>query len=339
MEAHEVAADGELPMLVFVPDSLCLSVSALESDLFLRLNQPRRWFRRRTDPEVVRVWGRIREELGEIQVLLGRTRTAQSGAVRELEDLLATQPAKEDQWTLDFARRFDHSLRQIVPLFADSAYLRAAFRTNKTKKRFVEAFGEDRFTAVERTLEQDDLTLEELAQIAVELRMAWVHRANERRKSHAKIDVRASLLRRMLILLLVVVSSSVVVLAVAKETTAWFVLVAVCTGALGSILSGFFNLRDDVHRLTDLRAFRTALFVQPFVGAAAGLFAFLLVRADVLHVPSADPGPAFTPYGLYGFLAGFSEPFLIGAARRLASEPDAAALDGSKRRGRDKSGR
>jgi hypothetical protein len=316
-----------------VPESLAQSVAALEADLLRRLNAARPRFQRRTDPEIVRVWGRIRDELAEIQLLLARTQTALPGAVTELENLLATRPDSELPWTLAFARGFDHSLRTVVPLFADPAYLRAAIGTRKIKKRFADAFGEKRLAAVEQTLGQDDPNPKEVAQIAFDLRTVFMHRANKRRKSHARLAIRAGTLWRMLIPLLLLVLTTGLLLAVARPTTTWFVLVAVFTAALGSVLSGFFKLRDDLRRLTDLRAFRAALVVQPFVGAAAGLFAFLLVRADVLHVPTADSAPSFTPYGVYGFLAGFSEPFLLGVVRRLTPESDAAETpQGTKKR-------
>lgn len=305
-------------------------IVALKQDLFRRLNQPNPRFRHRTDPELVRVWGRITDELGEIEVLLARTPTARPGAVGALEELVATRPDGESPWTLDFARKFDHSVRTIVPLFADAAYLRATFGTTKIKGRFVKVFDERRLTAVEQTLTQDHPTPEDVARIADDLRKVMMHRANKRRKSQAKLGLRASMLRSMLIQLSLFVVATGVVLAVAGQSTAWFVVVAVFTAALGSILSAFFKLRDELDTLTDLRAFRAALVVQPFFGAAAGLFAFLAVRADVLHLPAHTA--SFTPYGVYGFLAGFSEPFLFGVVRRLTRETDRKATPQAKKR-------
>src|SRR5207302_2641232 len=59
--------------------SLGQSVADLEADLFKRLNEPRRRPWHRTDPELVRVWGRIMDELGEIQFLLERSEERRVG--------------------------------------------------------------------------------------------------------------------------------------------------------------------------------------------------------------------------------------------------------------------
>jgi hypothetical protein len=302
------------------PEALGERIGALEADLARRLNEPRTRLGRPTDPEIVRVWGRILEELSQLQLLLARATTAQPGALEALENLLATQPEADRAWALDFARTFDHSLRALVPLFADVPFLRTVIGSRKTRSRFKDAFGNDRLNEVDAWLEQKDPEPKQIATIAAELRTMATYRANKRRKSHARLAIRAATLRQMLFLLLVVVVGTGLVLAWAGHSTAWFVLAAASTGALGSVLSGFFKLRDELHGLTDLRTFRAVLLVQPLVGAAAGLFAFLAVRAGVLSIPDATPGPSLIPYGVYGFIAGFSEPFLIGVVKRLAPE-------------------
>jgi hypothetical protein len=308
---------------------LAESAASLEADIARRLNGPRsaRGLRKRVarhDPELVRVWGRIRESLADLELLLGRTEPTVGGAERELDTILRSAPNQADEWTLEFARGLDHALRAVVPLFADVAYLRASLGAAKTSERLAKSVGGDRAKELRRLLMSDEPSPDDVAEIAFGLRRVAQDRANKRRKDHARLAVREALLRQMLLPLLALVVAVSVVLAVAGESTGWFVVVGAATGALGSMLSGSFRLRDELRRLTDLRAFRPALWVQPLLGAAAGLFAFLVVRADVLRVPSQSPGSSLTAYGVYGFLAGFSEPFLLGIVKRLAAEPDQA---------------
>lgn len=320
-----------LPEPTLVLKTLGQRVGELKADLSRRLNERRARFGRRADPEIVRVWGRIIDELAEIQLLLARAEKVQPGAVSALESLLATQPEAGRPWTLDFARTFDHSLRELVPLFADATYLRGAFGSKNIRKRFEQAFGEQRLADVDKCLREALCKPEHIETITAELRTVSLYRANDQRKDHARLAIRAATLRWMLMLLLLLVLGTGAVLAWAGDTTGSFVLVAASTGALGSVLSGFFRLRDDLHRLSDLRAFGAVLFVQPLVGAAAGLFAFLAVDAGVLDIPTSGSAPSYTPYGVYGFIAGFSEPFLLGVVKRLTPDERGAGQTASKK--------
>jgi hypothetical protein len=84
------------------------------------------------------------------------------------------------------------------------------------------------------------------------------------------------------------------------------------------MLSGVFNLRG-LRRLIDLRVFQAGMSVQPFIGAAAGLFLFLLIESDVVSLPGTTNKTNVWPVlATYGFIAGFSEPFLLGTVRSVA---------------------
>lgn len=306
--------------------TLADSVADLESDLARRLNTPssrrRFWLlASRVDPEVVRVWGRIQESLSDLALLLVRTNVAQHGADAKLASLLRSKPVDREQWTLAFARSFDHALRAVVPLFADEAYLRSTILTAKTSKRLQKSFGAERAKQIERLVENGELDSRKVETLAFALRRVALDRANKRRKDHARTAVRSELLKRMLGPLLIMVAITTFVFAKADDGKAWSVVVALTSGALGSILSGSFRLRDEVTRLTDLRAFSPGVWVQPLLGAAAGLFAFLIVRAGLLRLPSTADVASVTGYGVYGFLAGFSEPFLLGIVKRLSADP------------------
>lgn len=106
-------------------------------------------------------------------------------------------------------------------------------------------------------------------------------------------------------------------------------LVAAALGAAGSLLSGFYTLRDKARRLNDLRSFRAAMWAQPFVGAVAGLLVFLIIRSGItgLTVAVSADAPkdmkwAWATFAVYGFLAGFSEPFFLGLVSRVANTAD-----------------
>lgn len=100
------------------------------------------------------------------------------------------------------------------------------------------------------------------------------------------------------------------------------VLLVGVAGALGATLSGIFKLRDLIRGLGELRSFRAAMVVQPLVGAAFALFVMLVIEAGVAGVDLADGGSKAATYGVFGFIAGFSEPFALGIVQKVAG-PDA----------------
>ena len=86
-------------------------------------------------------------------------------------------------------------------------------------------------------------------------------------------------------------------------------------GAVGAVLSGTYKLRDEVARLADLRALAPALYVQPLIGATAGVIILLVLISGFLP-QGADE--TWAKYGIVAFLAGFSEPFFLGVVARVA---------------------
>jgi hypothetical protein len=104
-------------------------------------------------------------------------------------------------------------------------------------------------------------------------------------------------------------------------------ITAAVAGSLGSVVTGIFTLRG-LSRVDDMRTVRTGLFVQPLVGASAGLFLFLLIATHVLTLPGTETGvPGWQVAGAYGFVAGFSEAFFLGIVGRVAgaASPRSAA--------------
>jgi hypothetical protein len=319
---------GDEPPRTPAAEDVGRRIVVLERDVLVRLSgRPSLAHPLRPDPELVRVWGRIKEDLDEIHRLLVARDSHRPGALQQLDALLGTAPEPSQPWALDFAREFGHSLRALVPLFGDAAYLQAALGAKSTRKRFGRVLGDRRLAEATDLLDAEPSALD-VARVADELRLIRLDSAGDRRRSHARLALRSRQLTRTLLLMAPLVVATAAAIAVADETTAWHITVAILTGALASVLSGFFTLRDSLSRLRDLRAFRAALFLQPFVGAAAGLFAFLLVDTGVLHLPPADAEPTIGAFALYGFLAGFSEPFLLRTVKRLTGEPDETSASG-----------
>lgn len=152
--------------------------------------------------------------------------------------------------------------------------------------------------------------------------------ALQRAGSHerARSALRARYLRRAGGLLTVLVAAAWGVgLAISQERTA--VTLCALAGAIGGGLSGARSLRDS-SRIQETRVFQTWWWVQPLVGAAVGLFVYTLLASPVLTLPgSGDPDDVKRTAGrvVYAFIAGFSEPWLLGIVNRLGGSADSAA--------------
>lgn len=94
-------------------------------------------------------------------------------------------------------------------------------------------------------------------------------------------------------------------------------------GVLGAVFSGLFKVRDEMASIRQLRSFSPILIAQPLVGATAAVVVFLAFRTGIVRIGSIAPeGLAWHHHGILGFLAGFSEAFLLGIVGRLAAAAD-----------------
>lgn len=323
------------------------AITDLQRDLYERLDaQPNRsrwtrlWLPSQNERiELVRLWQRTADDLGEVRRLLRSTGSelAEEGAAT-LEALLTDARDRGPFKTVDAARQFSFELREAIPLLGNGEYLRVLL-DEKMQERFEEKFGEGRLKEAKKQLKKlspagaddgdrtlgDVISPDATRRIALELRAIERGRANNRRKRHTRTAMRSALLVWMWLILLPLTVSAAVILALAETTTAWSIAVATTMGALGSVLSGFFKLRDELGHLREFRAFSAGVVTQPLVGAVAGLVGFLLVRVGVLALPPPNGHtPSIWTYGVYGFLLGFSEPFLFGVVRRLTGEPSSS---------------
>ncbi|MDQ5840750.1 MAG: hypothetical protein M3537_06340, partial [Chloroflexota bacterium] len=159
--------------------------------------------------------------------------------------------------------------------------------------------------------------------MSAERKRAWLRRnytSLQRAGAHerARAALRAKYLRLAgVLLILLVVASGTIALIATKE----YATISLCAlaGAVGGALSGARTLRDS-NRIQDTRSFQTWLWVQPIVGAAVGLFLYALLQSPVLALPGSDDGSVESQAAariVYAFLAGFSEPWLLGVMDRL----------------------
>jgi hypothetical protein len=118
-------------------------------------------------------------------------------------------------------------------------------------------------------------------------------------------------------ILLVLVAVFIVVADWVADETSWRepLLVAVA-GALGATLASVFNLREAIPRLGDLRTFSYTFPLQIPLGAVAALFLWIVLESGIVDV--AGDGDDWAVSAALGFVAGFSEPFVLKTIEQIA---------------------
>lgn len=97
--------------------------------------------------------------------------------------------------------------------------------------------------------------------------------------------------------------------------SAWGVGLVAVAGALGSLMSGTIRARDKLVRGSDLRAFRAGVLAQVLIGAGSSLFLLLVLASKILSIAGTD---SLEGKAVFGFVAGFSEPFFLKTVERVA---------------------
>jgi hypothetical protein len=149
----------------------------------------------------------------------------------------------------------------------------------------------------------------------------YQQRAQDGRHGVSREAVRRQLLTLAAIGLTVLVLVFAAFVIVAVGVRWWDVALVSSSAMLGSLLSGLRRLRDELQRIRDITAFRSAFLAQLAAGAGLGILALLLFRGGLLPVFRAQgtETDADIPatLAIYAFAAGFSEPFAIGAIQRI----------------------
>jgi hypothetical protein len=145
-------------------------------------------------------------------------------------------------------------------------------------------------------------------------------------RGRARVALRTRYLCFAGMLLMLLVGSVWALALIALDDDATIIFCAL-GGAIGGAVSGARGLRDS-RRIHQARIFQTWWWVQPAVGGAVGLFVYALLISNVLTLPgsvSNDPVEQSAARIIYAFVAGFSEPWILGIMSRLSGAADNAA--------------
>jgi hypothetical protein len=143
-------------------------------------------------------------------------------------------------------------------------------------------------------------------------------RSTEYRLHRARLGMKAHSLLFMIPVLLALDAGLAVLVVATEGSDIWReTLLVMFAGGLGGAVSGAYKLRDQVVRIGDVRALRPALFVQPLLGATAGLFALLILASGFLPQSNTASDGTWAKYGVVAFVAGFSEPFFLGLVGKV----------------------
>jgi hypothetical protein len=159
----------------------------------------------------------------------------------------------------------------------------------------------------------------------------WLHHrhVNEQAtaaRERAQAQLRTRYLSKAGLILAVLVAAAWIAAVLTSRQVG---IVSLCglAGAIGGAVHGARGVRDS-RKLTDTQTFQTWWWVQPLVGSAVGLFVFALLSSPVLTLPGSTSDNATSraaAFVVYAFLAGFSEPWLLGIMDRIGGVADRAA--------------
>jgi hypothetical protein len=98
----------------------------------------------------------------------------------------------------------------------------------------------------------------------------------------------------------------------------WPILLVPIAGAFGAAMAGARKASDRLPRSGDIRSFRDGLPTQLLFGAGSAIVVLLVLESGVVTFAGVDPGN-WAARAVFGFLAGFSEPFFVGTVERVAT--------------------
>jgi hypothetical protein len=146
-------------------------------------------------------------------------------------------------------------------------------------------------------------------------------------RAHERVrDARLQWVTRWLLLLLLPTGALLVVafsLAGSSKHVEWLqdavrITLVIVVGGLGGALSGTQRLLQVPLLRGQLDRFQAAFRTQVLVGGTLGLVSLLLYEVGALPTFQAGTGfPEVVPVVIYAFLAGFSEPFVLGVVQGL----------------------
>src|SRR5262249_23523057 len=116
----------------------------------------------------------------------------------------------------------------------------------------------------------------------------YQHRMDWWRHDRTRSQLRERYLYSVSILLLLVLASTSGILCRQSAFTP-IVAPAMLAGALGSVLSAMYKLRDEILGIRQLRSFMPVLVAQPLLGATAALVVYVVFSSGLIKVANLDP--------------------------------------------------
>jgi hypothetical protein len=298
-----------------------------------KLLRPSRWTPGpKADPELRKVFGAIRANLSETRRLLvadtGRFTLRNEATENELAAVLGHEP---EALVLDTAWELAGNLKRLNLRLGDEFYVAAQLEYERQRaaqagkwhswntqfqRRELDQLAKA-YASGAATIDQHKVAVERLTSL-------YLSREESGRDRGARAGLKAKLLNDLVLPFFgLLIALGVAVNYAAEGSFLPTMIMAACAGALGSMLSGVFKVRDQLVRLDELRGFIPAMRVQPFIGASAGLILWLVLDSKVIEVSSGSSA-TWSGIGLLAFVAGFSEPFFLGIVQRVAHVPDQA---------------
>jgi hypothetical protein len=240
------------------------------------------------------------------------------------------QTVEEKYWRAgdETAHQYADALEELLPLVASAHYVMASMRAELGRPRtesvhVVDIMGWDRSGIEAKRREYAaaaDVDVDEVAEILSRLYRA---RADEMRHDRLMSNLRRNYLPRLAIVIVAALTLiSVAILAGEPQHAdlgTWNELVLTAAlGALGGALAAALKLRD-IAELNPFRSVVTFLFMQPLVGAALGQVSWIVLRSGLVSVGTSEANWAVS--GVVAFLAGYSEPFLLGILAKSMGMP------------------
>ena len=136
----------------------------------------------------------------------------------------------------------------------------------------------------------------------------------------ARRRAKARVLLLLVPVLVALIAGFIVLIDLATGQKLVVTLLVAIAGALGSTLSGILRLRDLEAGLGALKALKSVMVIQPLVGAAFGLLVALILKGGFAGVElPTDAKQQEVTLAIFGFVAGFSEPFALGIVKKVAA--------------------
>lgn len=216
------------------------------------------------------------------------------------------------------AHEYADALEELLPMVASDQYLETSMRYElgrpSTERVHVQnIIGGERSEVQAKKRECSSSTALD-GQLAETLSLLYRARANLMRHDRLMSNLRRNYLPKLAIVIagaLTLVSVSILAGDPHQgDLGTWNELVLTAAlGALGGALAAALKLRD-IAELNPFRSVVTFLLMQPLVGAAFGLVSWIALLSGIVTVGTSNA--PWAAAGVVAFLAGYSEPFLLG---------------------------